>query len=78
VAVYDADFQTDPVALDVSELGEGLYGDVDGLLDEPISISNGSDWEGMKVGTYVVVLSRGNIHHARAATVCQDVRKRPS
>ena len=27
------DFQTDPVAGDVSELRKGFYGDVDGLLD---------------------------------------------
>ena len=33
VAVQDADFQTDPVAGDVSELWEGLYGDIDGLLE---------------------------------------------
>jgi len=36
VAVHDADFQTDPVAFDVSELWEGLYGDVDGSLDGSI------------------------------------------
>jgi hypothetical protein len=34
--MHDADFQTDPVALDVSELWEGLYGDIDGSLDRLI------------------------------------------
>jgi hypothetical protein len=33
MAMHDVDFQTDTVALDVSELRKGLYGDVDGSLD---------------------------------------------
>ena len=32
VAVHHADLQTNPVALDVSELRKGLHGDIDGSL----------------------------------------------
>ena len=33
VAEHNADLQTDPVALDVLELREGLQGNIDGLLE---------------------------------------------
>jgi len=36
VAKRNADLQTDPVAIDVFELWEGLDGDIDGSLDESI------------------------------------------
>ena len=66
VVEYDADLQTDLIASSVFELREGLDGDIDGSLDGQ-SMSNGGEgycqWEGTKEGTYVIVLSRGDVHH---------------
>ncbi len=65
VVEYDGDLQTDLIASSVFELREGLDGNIDGSLDDQ-SMSNGGEGVllvGRKEGTYVIVLSRGDVHH---------------
>jgi hypothetical protein len=66
--------QTDPIALDVSELREGLHRDVNGSLDGLNDQQRLRDRE----ETYVVISSRRDVHHSRAVAVRQDIGGRSS
>ena len=60
-----ADLQTNPVAFYTFEFQKRVLGDIDGLLDESIDQQRQRVVTlGMKEGTYIVVLTRVDVHRS--------------
>jgi len=71
---HDVDLQDDSLALDVLELQEGLLGDIYGLLNGCVrSARKFARRQSEGTGTYVVSLTRGNVHHSRGIAICEDI-----
>ena len=63
--MHDADLQTNPVAFYICEFRKRLLGDIDGLLDEAIDQQRQRGVTlGMKEGTYIVALTRDDVHRS--------------